>query len=151
GRVRRLIVDTSYFRYNASESVAVYGSAAGQVPPTGSPSWQPLLSRTRLQPDTRHEFAVSHAGPVSAIRLDAFPDGGLSRLRAIGSIDPAARRAAGYRWFNSLPVTQAVTVLVASGVPNDAAVELSSMRPLHENWLRTAGHSLPGQGGMTAD
>ena len=151
GRVRRLIVDTSYFRYNASESVAVYGSASRQVSPAGSPSWQTLLARTRLQPDTRHEFAVSHAEPVAAIRLDAFPDGGLSRVRAIGSIDPAARRAAGYRWFNSLPAPQAVTALVEGGVPADAAAELTSMRPLHEGWLRTVGHHLPGHAGMTAD
>jgi allantoicase len=150
GRVRRLVVDTSYFRYNASESVAVYGSASGQVPPAGSPSWEPLLERTRLQPDTRHEFAVNHAGRVSAIRLDAYPDGGLSRVRVIGSIDPAARRAAGYMWFNSLPTSQAATVLVARGFSAHAAAELTSMRPFHESWLRSGGHNLPGQGGATA-
>jgi allantoicase len=37
------------------------------------------------------------------VRLDAIPDGGLSRVRLIGSIEAKARRAAGYRWFNSLP------------------------------------------------
>jgi allantoicase len=150
GRIRRLIVDTSYFRYNSSESVAVYGSTSSHPPPAGSPSWQPLLERTRLQPDTRHEFAVTHPGPVSAIRLDAFPDGGLSRVRAIGSIDPTARRAAGYRWFNALPASQAATVLVADGVSADAAAELTSMRPFHESWLRSAGQNLPAQGGTTA-
>jgi allantoicase len=142
GRVRRLIVDTSYFRYNASESVAVYGSAADQVPLLGSPSWQPLLERTRLQPDTRHEFAVSHAGPVSTIRLDAFPDGGLSRMRAIGSIDPTARRSAGYRWFNSLPSSQALTVLLDAGLSAAAAADVIGRRPLVEGWLGRAGSDL---------
>jgi allantoicase len=142
GRVRRLIVDTSYFRYNASESVAVYGSAADQVPLLGSPSWQPLLERTRLQPDTRHEFAVSHAGPVSTIRLDAFPDGGLSRMRAIGSIDPTARRSAGYRWFNSLPSSQALTVLLDAGLSAAAAADVIGRRRLVEGWLGRAGSDL---------
>jgi allantoicase len=145
GQVRRLIVDTSHFRYNASESVAVYGSAGRQVPPAGSPSWQPLLERTRLQPDTRHEFAVSHAGPVSAIRLDAFPDGGLSRLRVIGSIDPAARRAAGYRWFNALPASQAMTVLVDAGFSAAAAGEVIGSRPMREGWLAASGSDSPSQ------
>ena len=120
GRVRRLIVDTSYFRYNASESVAVHGGAPADLLRGGS-SGAPLLARTMLQPDTRHEFAVDHPEPVAAIRLDAFPDGGLSRVRAIGSIDPLARKLAGYRWFNALPMAQAVRVLTAAGVAMDAA------------------------------
>lgn len=145
GRVRRLIVDTTHFRYNASESVAVYASASSQVPPAGSPSWRPLLERTRLQPDTRHEFAVSHAAPVSAVRLDAFPDGGLSRVRVIGSIDPAARRAAGYRWFNSLPASQAMTVLADAGLSAAPAADLLVQRPLSAGWVRSAGPHPSGQ------
>ena len=84
----------------------------------------------RLQPDTRHEFAVDHPEPVAAIRLDAFPDGGLSRVRAIGSIDPLARKLAGYRWFNALPMAQAVRVLTAAGVAMDAAAAIAAARPL---------------------
>jgi allantoicase len=145
GRVRRLIVDTSHFRYNASESVAVYGSDGNHVPEADSPSWQLLLERTRLQPDTRHEFAVSHAGPLSAIRLDAFPDGGLSRVRVIGSIDPAARRAVGHRWFNSLPASQAITVLVDAGFSTAAAADVVGRRPLREGWLAGSGSDLPRQ------
>ncbi|HEX5188666.1 MAG TPA: allantoicase [Streptosporangiaceae bacterium] len=129
GRVRRLVVDTSYFRYNASESVAAGGGALADLLAGRSPG-VPLLPRTRLQPDTRHEFTVDHAEPVAAIRLDAFPDGGLSRVRAIGSIDPQARRVAGHRWFNALPAEQAVTVLVKGGMPAARAAEVVSGRPL---------------------
>jgi allantoicase len=138
GRVRRLVVDTSYFRYNASESVAVSAGVAGGFDAV-------LLPRTRLQPDTRHEFPVDYPGMVAAIRVDAFPDGGLSRVRAIGSIDPAARRQAGYRWFNALPATQAVTSLTDGGVPADAAIEMTSKRPLQEGHLRDAS-----EGGIAA-
>jgi len=82
---------------------------------------------------------------VSAIRLDAFPDGGLSRVRVIGSIDPAARRAAGYRWFNSLPASQAVTVVADAGLSAAAAANLVGGRPLREGWLGGSDSDLPMQ------
>jgi allantoicase len=135
GVIRRIIVDTAHFKYNASAEVALHGSAedhATQSPPETSPSWTPLLARTRLQPDTRHEFASQHDQPAAAVRLDAFPDGGLSRVRLIGRLTPEARRAAGYRWFNSLPTAQAVQCLVAAGLDPDDAAGLVAGRPLTE-------------------
>ena len=147
GQVRRLIVDTSFFRYNASDSVAVYGGAEDQLLAARSSCWQPILPRTRVQPDTRHEFAVQLREPVAAIRLDAFPDGGLSRVRAIGSIDQAARRIAGYRWFNAMPAAQAVAALVAEGIPADDAAELVSGRPLGLSRPEPAGSDPPRRGG----
>jgi allantoicase len=134
GQVRRLVVDTAYFRYNASAQIAVYGGT-GLAPAVDSPAWAPLLGRTRLQPDTRHVFTVNHGRPVTSIRLDAFPDGGLSRVRVIGSIDPAARRRAGYHWFNSLPSGQALNCLAEAGIPTDVAGSVASQRPLAERWL----------------
>lgn len=135
GHIRQLIVDTAHFRYNASASVAAHWCGQNPAPSAGSPAWKPLLGRTRLQPDTRHVFAVDHHQPVAAIRLDAFPDGGLSRVRVIGSIDPAARRKAGYRWFNSMPWSQAVLCLADAGIPTDIAVDVAGQRPLPERWL----------------
>jgi allantoicase len=132
GVIRRIVVDTAHFKYNASAEVALVGSA--QDPPAGSPAWRPLLGRTRLQPDTRHEFASQCDQPVATVRLDAFPDGGLSRVRLIGSIDAAARRAAGYRWFNALPASQAVQCLTAAGMEPHLAADVARRRPLAEGW-----------------
>src|SRR6516164_4896084 len=105
------------------------------MPPSDSTAWLPLLGRTRLQPDTRHEFASHYGQPVGMVRLDAIPDGGLSRVRLIGSIEAKARRAAGYRWFNSLPAAQAVQCLVDTGMSPDLATEIESQRPLNAGWL----------------
>jgi allantoicase len=135
GIVRRIVVDTAHFKYNASAEVALYGAARDSLPPGDSPAWQPLLGRTRLQPDTRHEFASQCEQPIDTVRLEAFPDGGLSRVRLIGSIQAGAHRAAGYRWFNSLPVTQAVQCLTDAGMGPDLAAELAGRRPLAEGWL----------------
>src|SRR2546425_11507424 len=89
----------------------------------------------RLQPDTCHVFPLSRGAPVGSIRLDTFPDGGISRVRVIGSIEPAARHRAGYRWFNSLPTNQALVCLVAAGLPADRAADVVGLRPLRETWL----------------
>ncbi|MGN6794764.1 MAG: hypothetical protein ACTHJW_20450, partial [Streptosporangiaceae bacterium] len=130
-----------------SESVAVYGGADDRLLAAGTSSGQPILPRARIQPDTRHEFVVSHREPVAAIRLDAFPDGGLSRVLAIGSIDQAARRLAGYRWFNALPAGQATAALVDGGMSADNAAEVVSRRPLTE---RRSEHPGPEHGTLLA-
>ena len=142
GEVRRIVVDTAHFKYNASAEVALYGWAehlgdSGYPPGSGDPAgsgdaadWLPLLGRTRLQPDTRHEYVSQCAEPITAVRLDAFPDGGLSRVRLIGSIDARARRDAGYIWANSLPADHAIECLTGAGISPDLAAEIERARPL---------------------
>ena len=137
GVIRRIVVDTAHFKYNASAEVALCATALDPLDPhpsAGSPAWRALLGRTRLQPDTRHEFASQCDESVGAVRLDAFPDGGLSRVRLIGRIDPAARRAAGYRWFNALPAAQAEQCLTGAGLEPGLAAGLARRRPLAEGW-----------------
>ena len=131
GVIRRVVVDTAHFKYNASAEVALSGAPCDPAPPEAS--WYPLLARTRLQPDTRHEFASQHDHPVATVRLDAYPDGGLSRVRLIGRLTPAARRAAGYRWFNSLPAPHAVQCLRQAGLTSQDAADLAGQRPLPED------------------
>jgi allantoicase len=135
GYVRQLIVDTAHFRYNATAEIEVSGCAGADPPGVDSPAWRPIRGRTRLQPDTYHVFPLGHEVAVGSIRLDAFPDGGISRVRIIGGIDQAARRRAGYRWLNSLPSNQAATCLVGAGLSADAAAQLVRLRPLPETWL----------------
>jgi allantoicase len=135
GYARQLVVDTAHFRYNATAEIEVSGCAGDQPPSVDSPAWRPILGRTRLQPDTYHVFPLPSDVAVGSIRLDAFPDGGISRVRVIGSIDQAARRRAGYRWFNSLPSNQAATCLVGAGLSTDAAAQLAALRPMPETWL----------------
>jgi allantoicase len=140
GVIRRIVIDTAHFRYNASAEVELRGSAEDRVtecppgtsPPGTSPPWTPLLARTRLQPDTRHEFPSRHDRPVATVRLDAYPDGGLSRIRLLGHLTPQARRAAGLRWFNSLPAPQAIQCLTDTGIAPDRAADLAARRPLTE-------------------
>jgi allantoicase len=133
GVIRRIVVDTAHNKYNASAGVALYGCAEDPCPPDDSPAWVALLGRTRLQPDTRHVFPAASTQPVSTVRLDAFPDGGLSRVRLLGDIAAEARRAAGYRWFNSLPGRQAIDCLANAGVPAGLATAIAGQRPLSQD------------------
>lgn len=135
GRIRRVIVDTAHFKYNASAAVALSGCAKDTMPAHESRDWLPLLDRVRLQPDTRHVFDLAGTDPVTFVRLDAFPDGGISRVRLIGAVDAAARRVAGYRWFNALPDSQAARCLTTAGFTAEQADDVVSQRPLAEHWI----------------
>lgn len=138
GQVRQFVVDTAHFKYNASAEVAAYGCRDDAPPPPESAAWEPLLPRTRLQPDTRHVLGVSGSAPVSSVRIDAYPDGGLSRIRLVGGITPEARQRAGYRWLNSLPAHQAIRCLADAGLEPDAAADVAAQRPLARTWLEDA-------------
>ena len=126
GSVARLVLDTSFYRYNASEAVSVTGSSFGD----GTGDWSLLLPRTGLQPDTVHDLRAKPAPPVGFVRVDAFPDGGISRIRVLGHVDPFERAATGRRWWNALPPQHAEQVLAAAGVPAAGAAALVADRPV---------------------
>lgn len=148
GTVRQVIVDTRHFRYNASASVELWGCAPAAEPLADDVAWVPLLPRTALQPDTRHVFHVQSDDVVEWVRLNAFPDGGLSRLRVLGSVSESARRRAGHRWFNAIPSQQAIQCLVVAGMSPSTAAFILAQRPLNDGWL--ASHSGDFAGGEVA-
>jgi allantoicase len=126
GSISRLVLDTSFYRYNASAAVSVTGSATDEE----TADWALLLPPTSLQPDTIHDLPAEAAPPVRFVRVDAFPDGGISRIRVVGHIDPLERAEAGRRWWNALPDRQAVEVLTNSGVLAAVAAALAADRPV---------------------
>lgn len=77
-------IDTSYFLFNSPGAGSLTGIRADGTEVE-------LLPRTRLQPDTRHRFLIDAADAVVRVRLDAYPDGGLARLRLYGTLTDAAR------------------------------------------------------------
>lgn len=92
GHVRRLEVDTSYFKGNFPESCSLESCHAVDVhiETLQDPSfaWRPVLARTKLQAHTRHFFdEVLDGGLASHVRFNIFPDGGVSRLRVYGRIE----------------------------------------------------------------
>lgn len=117
GVVRLAELDTSWFLHNAPGSARLTGLAE-------SGEWVELLPRTPLQPDTRHRIVLDAGVPVSEVRLDAYPDGGMARLRLWGTPTPAGRSRLGRTWFDALPPATATEVLRAAGIPDpEAAVQ----------------------------
>ncbi|MFD5827572.1 allantoicase [Lentzea sp. NPDC060358] len=80
GAVRLVELDTSHFKGNAPGWASVTACDERTDPDT----WFDLLPRTRLQPDTRHRFVVDET-EATAVRLDIHPDGGMARLRVLGT------------------------------------------------------------------
>lgn len=112
GTIRAVELDTAHFKYNASAGFSLSAVNCSDIDLDVSQSWMPILPHHRLQPDTRHLFRIPDPGWIcSHVRLDAFPDGGISRLRLWGQVDALSRATAGFEWFNSLPGSQAMAVL----------------------------------------
>ncbi|GAA0381950.1 allantoicase [Microbispora corallina] len=137
GRLRQIVVDTAHFKYNATAEVELHGHVpgVGSVPQASGGAdgdgWFPLTGRLRIQPDTRHVFTLPEpTAPVSAVRVDAYPDGGISRVRLVGVPEPASRREAGLRWFNALPEGQAASCLAHAGLSPETARRVLAARPL---------------------
>ena len=80
GVVQLVELDTSHFKGNAPG----WASVSGCDERTDPEAWFDLLPRTRLQPDTRHRFVVDGA-EATQVRLDIYPDGGMARLRVVGT------------------------------------------------------------------
>ena len=92
GHIRRVEVDTSWFKGNFPESCSLEschapGIAAEMLTDSSSP-WKTVLPRAKLQAHTRQFFTdeIIDAGAISHVRFNIFPDGGVSRLRSYGTM-----------------------------------------------------------------
>ena len=93
GTIKRIEVDTNHFKGNYPDQCSIEGcsSTSGSTVETlSSPStqWKEMLPKTKLQADTRHFFEneLKDVGPCTHVRLNIFPDGGVSRLRVWGVV-----------------------------------------------------------------
>ena len=93
GRLTRVEIDTNHFKGNYPDSASLEGclAEADTVAALASVRWLPILPQTKLRADHRHVFSsgLLSGGAVSHVRLNIFPDGGISRLRLYGTLAPA--------------------------------------------------------------
>ena len=91
GRITRVEIDTNHFKGNYPESASLEGCGAPGAPLealTGA-AWFEILPRSPLKAHRRHLFSRELLRPgmdVSHVRLNIFPDGGVSRLRVYGVV-----------------------------------------------------------------
>jgi allantoicase len=99
GVLRALEVDTAHFKGNYPDRCSVRALPAASLAGielrssedeietlfVASADWPVLLPEQKLRADHVHRFdALERLGAVSHLRLDIYPDGGVSRLRAFG-------------------------------------------------------------------
>jgi len=90
GEIGTLEIDTNHFKGNYPdkcmvEGVDATGMGALDLLAALAP-WKQTLGETKLQAHKRHFFRneLSLRGPFTHLRLNVYPDGGVSRLRAYG-------------------------------------------------------------------
>ena len=96
-------VDTSYFLGNAPGEVRVSATDETLSDPDDTVSWWDVVPRTPVLADTRHRFLVAGRRPATHLRLDVYPDGGLTRLRCFGELPPEVRQELSQRFREVLP------------------------------------------------
>ncbi len=130
GRIRRAEIDTSHFIGNAPGATRLVGIDArtSQLEDQSADGgWRELLPRTRLRPDSLHRFRIG-AGSVTHVRMEVFPDGGMSRVRLFGELDESALEAITVRWINAVPDSQLAEIVAET--PDLTEAESDSVRSL---------------------
>ncbi|WP_099867390.1 allantoicase [Pararhizobium haloflavum] len=96
GLVESVLVDTAHYKGNYPHACSIQAADLGAM--TGglndmvinsSMFWDEILPQQMLAADTVHEFAadkVISSAPVTHVRLNIYPDGGVSRLRINGRL-----------------------------------------------------------------
>lgn len=121
GQVDRLVVDTTHFKGNAPGWVSAEVSDDGM-------EWTEVVARMAIEP---HRANVVGMGGVTAgyLRVSIHPDGGMARLRALGSPDPVAAGGARLRYLNALFGQAAVRFFHTACAASVWIDEMISRRP----------------------
>lgn len=92
GVVDCIEVDTAHFKGNYPDRASIQAAhvESGSIEEIiqQSESWATLLPEGKLQMDSQHTFdEVNDLGSITHVRLNIFPDGGISRLRLYGRLE----------------------------------------------------------------
>jgi allantoicase len=91
GMVSKVEIDTNHYKGNYPDRASVEGCLApgATVERLRAADWSVMIPETKLSAHKRHYFSGKHVrkfGAVSHVRLNIFPDGGVSRLRIHGTL-----------------------------------------------------------------
>jgi len=96
GVVRGVIVDTAFFKGNYPQACSLEGASIQGHPDLATLlsdriQWTEILPRSPLAGDSKNRFAIAAPMRFTHLRLHAYPDGGIARLRVHGEVMPDAR------------------------------------------------------------
>jgi allantoicase len=116
GIPRGVDIDTSHFDGNQPELASLEGcDLRGEATRARleRAAWFELLPRSPLRASSHHLLAVAGERPVSHVRLNIFPDGGVARLRVHGEVAAELARLRG-RLIDLAAIENGGVVLAAS-------------------------------------
>lgn len=92
GNIEKILVDTAHFKGNYPDSCLIEGCNIAYKDESkldsDSVQWTTILPQTKLGGDHEHFFEdeIVNKGAFTHVRLNIFPDGGVSRMRLWGRI-----------------------------------------------------------------
>jgi len=101
GLLKKALIDTAHFKGNYPDAFTLEGTYIEALVPSthevdpqaeaaalANAKWSTLIERTKMQAHHEHEYEKELVckEPVSHVRLNIFPDGGVSRMRLWGTI-----------------------------------------------------------------
>lgn len=92
GTIHEVEIDTAHFRGNFPDRVslnaALVNETSNDALEASSKHWPLLLPEQQMKPDAQHRFRdeLVRLGPISHVRMNLHPDGGVSRLRLFGKL-----------------------------------------------------------------
>ena len=91
GNIEKIEIDTAHFKGNYPDRASIQAISIDKNITTkdliqGSENWDVILDETKLTADNIHEYEINSNSKAEAthIRLNIYPDGGVSRLRIFG-------------------------------------------------------------------
>ncbi|MDC1066895.1 allantoicase [Alphaproteobacteria bacterium] len=91
GLIKRIEIDTAHFKGNYPDQASVQvsnfdkGNDIEEVI-NDSENWKFILKKSKLKPDNIHNYEIDNKSTegITHVRLNIYPDGGVSRLRIFG-------------------------------------------------------------------
>ena len=94
GRISRIMLDTAHYKGNYPDRCIIQAADVtidnSKSLVTQSMFWQVLLPEQKLTMDAIHTFEkeqINDLGPITHVRVNIIPDGGLSRVRLFGRVE----------------------------------------------------------------
>ena len=88
GTINRIVVDTCHFKGNYPDTCSIEAciSKKDKAVVKDKVEWKTILEKQKLSADAEHEYIsqIVNKDVYSHVRLNIFPDGGISRLRLFG-------------------------------------------------------------------
>ena len=93
GKISKIEIDTHHFKGNYPDRCSVQGIFISKKLSNNSivkksNKWKTLVNKAKLHPHKKHNFRIKtpKTNKVNYIRINIYPDGGISRIRTFGKV-----------------------------------------------------------------